>query len=526
MKKVKYLIIILVLLPIVAYVFWPVQHKQIANSNNSQSPEQVFQVSAKLVDKNKAKLAFVIAPDYYIYKNRLQISFLPNKQSIALNSIIWPHSLLIPDINDPDKTDEVLTGKFTVDIPIKAGTSQLNLTLQGCDGKSICYPPQKYTFNLTESKNVTNNGFIHDFMGLYHGDISNRLSNLNTFELIILFFIAGIAIALTPCMYPLYPIALSTIIGNSVSLKRSNILALVISYIHGIAIIYVIMGFLAAYTGQLFTTIIQTPIVVVFSGLIWFILGLSMFDLFEIKLPNSLNSYLHTKSMSINGGSYTKVFIMGIFSSILLGPCVTPPLIAAIGFIVGRADVIFGGLALYAISLGMGVPILILALVGDKILPRSGRWMTGIKYFMGSIMIAGSIYLVVPFLYNHYFTKAVITTSQGSYGETVVTTSSELNSAIRQSKKPVIIDFYASWCTICKEMEKTTFADKNVQQALSQYTVIKFDLSQNTPDELQVLKRYGLYGPPALLILSKDKSEDKILGFVAADDLIHKLKLN
>jgi thiol:disulfide interchange protein DsbD len=516
MKRIKYLISFALIIAIVIYIFIP--SKPVVTNN--QSPEQTFLVSAKLIDNNQAKLSFVIAPNYYIYKDRLQIWLLPSMESVALNKIKFPSSLLIPDINDPNKTDEVMTGKFSLDIPIDATINTINLTLQGCDGKTICYPPQKYTFNLNNSVSpgsISIKELFNDFINFYHGD--STLSNLSTPILVLLFFIAGIAISLTPCMYPLYPIALSSIIGNSVNLKRTNILMLTISYIHGIALIYVIMGCLAAYTGELFTTLTQTPIVIIISGLIWFILGLSMFDLFEIRLPHSINSYLHTKSINISGGRYTKVFLMGIMSSILLGPCVTPPLIAAIGIIVGHGDIIFGGLALYAISLGMGVPILILALVGDKMLPKSGNWMNGIKYFMGLVMIAGSIYLVAPFIYNHYIYNP---SKHNEANELVIDNSLELDNTIRYSTKPVIIDFYASWCAICIEMDKKTFSDKNVQSFLANYTVIKFDLSQNTHDQMQVLKRYGLYGPPALLILNTPEPT-KLLGFISSKELINKL---
>ena len=517
MKKIKYIIILIITIIIAIYLTIPNKNQDIITTN--QSPDQVFGVSAQLTTPNNAHLNFAIAPGYYVYKDRFQITILPNKEPIALSSIKWPGSLFIPDINDTNKMDEVLTGKFAFDVSSKNPIDRIDITLQGCDGKTICYPPQKYSFDLNTSKIASINRFFKDLITFFQGDFSSKLSNLNTISLIFVFFIAGIAISLTPCMYPLYPIALSTIIGNKSGLKRSNILLLTISYIHGIALIYVIMGCLAAYTGELFTTVIQTPVVIITSGIIWFILGLSMFDVFEIRLPHGINSYLHSKSFKISGGGYTKVFFMGVLSSIILGPCVTPPLIAAIGFIVGHGDTIFGGLALYAISLGMGVPILALALLGDTILPKSGKWMISIKYFMGLVMIAGSIYLVSPFIYNRYFYKNIPTNINH---ELTVDNSSGLDNAIINSSKPVIIDFYASWCAICIEMDKKTFSNNEVQKVLDNYTVIKFDLSKNTTDQMQVLKFYGLYGPPALVIL-KNNNTNKLLGFISSDDLISKL---
>ena len=534
--KTKFLVLkivvgIFVLILCLGYFLRPSHLQPISNTSNVLAPEQVFDVSAS-ESNNSIHLLFGISPGYYIYKDRLKITTTP-ADAINLNTVKWPHTLDIPDINDESKTDTVFTGNFGIDIPMVAGmrVSKLEVILQGCNGKSICYPPQSYSFDLTSSvpKPASVNApatFTQNFMQFYHGEITGQalLNSLNMLQLLVIFFMAGIAIALTPCMYPLYPIALATIMGNA-TLKRKDITLLVVVYIHGMAVVYVLMGFFAAYTGRLMTTLIQTPLVMLLSGAIWFILGLSMFGIFEIKLPHRLNSYLHNKSMSIDGGKHTRVFAMGVLSSILLGPCVTPPLIAAIGFIVGRADVLFGGIGLYAISLGMGVPILILALVGGKLLPRSGRWMIWVKCAMGALMIAGSLYLVAPFMYNYYFAKPQVT-NQGSSGEINVETSTQLDSVIAYSERPVIIDFYANWCTVCVEMAKETFPDKGVQQLLKNYKFIKFDLSKNTPDQLSVLHRYGLYGPPAILFLDKTKQvQNKLLGFTSSTDLIKHLKM-
>ena len=597
MRKYGLILIMLIIAAIAAIsiMWWPTQQSvnslQADSSIISLSPNQVFKVEAKRTAVNNLQLNFTIASNYYIYQQRLVIKTTP-ANLIDFNEVAWPPTLPIADVNDPSHSEDVFAGNFTLNLPLKkkSQVKNLSVTLQGCDGKSICYPPQTYTFTDVELNNTGMNKasttepskpwqLIHQFMQFYNGDVNGAalLKQLNLLQLMVIFFIAGIAIALTPCMYPLYPIALSSILGDVSLHKRKSIALLVVVYMHGLAIIYVLAGFFAAMTGKLFTTMVQTPTVMLVSAAIWLILGFAMFDLLEIKLPNQWQAYIHAKSMHLQGGKYVRVFVLGILSSIVLGPCVAPPLIAAIGFIVGRGDMFLGGISLYMLSLGMGVPIFVLAVMGNKLMPKSGKWMAWVKYTMGVLIIAVSIYLAYPFVnlpnyalsiamlcfsvailflavhyfqaskielmthkivpivliglgvgFNYYGIKllsarvGLINSNKAVY---VVETTAQLDDLIKGSQKPVIIDFYATWCTVCKEMEEKTFSNEEVQQQLNKYTVIKFDLSKNTPEQLKVLQRYGLYGPPALIILAPNKQiVNKLTGFVDSKRLISYVK--
>ncbi|MEN9391252.1 MAG: protein-disulfide reductase DsbD, partial [Pseudomonadota bacterium] len=530
--------------------------------NSFLNPNQVFNVEIGSQNQQQIFLNFTIHPGYYIYQKTLSIRTEP-EGGIDFKQINYPTPIFIADAANKGKKEAVYAQNFTLDLKLKpqVNLNELVVVLQGCDGKSICYPPQTFTFALTaiankhksasnEVVNISKKTIHTTFTDFYRGDLSssNLLNEFSFMQLIIIFFFAGILIALTPCMYPLYPIALSSIV-SAVSLKnKRQVFIVVLTYIHGLAIVYMLIGFLAAFTGRLFTTMIQTPVIMMVSGIIWLVLGFAMLDLIEVKLPNRIQAYFHTKANNISSKGYFKVFILGIMSSIILGPCVTPPLVAAIGFIAGKGNVILGAACLYMLTLGMCLPILIIATLGGNLLPKSGPWMAWVKYVMGLLIIVVSIYLTYPFinLPNSYINIGMICTviailflivknfkrngiellihklipivllitgivfnyygimiknaqsnsqqmtsiSPLVAGKTnIVTTASSLNQIIATSTKPVVIDFYASWCVICKEMEQTTFKDNMVNQLLkNKYTYVKFDITTNTHDQLQVLK--------------------------------------
>ena len=330
------------------------------------SPEEAFNVNAVL-ESSTIKLSFNIAKGFYAYKKRFKVT--SDQSNVFLNQVRFPEGFT-KQVFDGERyvNEEVLTGKFNVSIKLKSNVKDLNLTvgMQGCDDKSICYPPQirKFSLKATTAKQdaakqnlpqVENKPLLGEikqtFSAIYYGGENgqNLLKSLNLLELILIFFIAGIVIALTPCVYPLYPITLSAIIGSGA--RPKNVPLLVFCYVHGIALIYVIVGVVAALSGKLLTTVIQAPAFVIFMSMILLILGLAMFDLLEIKLPNRLHGYLHYKSTKLTGGRYLTAFIMGIFSSLLLGPCITPPLIVAIGFTASSGSALVGTLGLYAITI-------------------------------------------------------------------------------------------------------------------------------------------------------------------------------
>lgn len=537
------------------------------------SPKQAFGVTAILESPTKIRLSFNIMPGFYIYKDRLLIKS-DDPKAFNSNAIYLPPGIKMNVFNGESYTPQiVLNNKFDVNISLKYPINQLTLSinLMGCDGKTVCYPPQNYQFKLGNPNTLFSN-FKSLFMAIYSGVTNHNKGN--SIELFLVFFLAGIVISLTPCMYPLYPIALSTI--SQMAFKKSNIIKLTLCYIHGISLIYVLVGIIAALSGHLLITFIQAPIFVVLSSGVFLLMGLAMFDLLDVRLPNSLHNYIHIKSANLNSGRYFSAFILGILSSFLLGPCITPPLVIAIGYIASRGNVINGILGLYAISLGMGVPILILSIAGNKLLPKSGAWMNSIKYIMGLIIIGVAIYMAYPlvnlgspmlgiamlcfitalafilfkqfrspdlellihklmpvvmivigviFVFLSNYKPDAIGRLESTSSDSL-TSVTKLNKQIKSSDKPIIIIVSAKWCSICHELESTTFKNKNLVKRFELYSIIKFDITEVGPDSTTFLNQYKLYGPPAIIILDKNKVvQDKIIGYISADELIRRLSL-
>lgn len=554
------------------------------------SPSSAFKV-APIATSGQLYLNFTIFPGYYVYKDRIHITTTPDKL-IAISKIKYPKGKFID--GGEGKLEEVLGGTFTIELPFNPNTNfnqlkHLQLTVQGCNGKSICYPPYTYEFDFNQvattskaiaSDNVTSinhtsksSSFKEDFKALYQGEINGiqLLNRLTLIQILILFLLAGILIGLTPCMYPLYPIALSTIIGS----RESNKFSLSIVYIHGMAFLYVLIGIITSISGKYILTQIQAPAFSLVAAAIIILLGLSMFDLIEIQLPHKLQTKISQQAMKFKGGSYIGAFAIGIFSGAILGPCITPPLIVCLELIAGSQNIMVGILGLYMMALGLGIPILILATLGNWVLPKSGYWMNLIKHLVGIVIVIFGIILAYPFvnvvnpqvsigliciitalvfliikrlrprslnlmihkvvpsfllLFGLIFMFYGFSNLNNHNGTSlkpnfiVVTKPSRLKELINTSNKPVIIDFYASWCALCHEMDNSTFSDPKVIEKLNNFEVIRFDLTDNTKEMLDVLASYKLYGPPAMVIIDKMRGKDEVLtGFLSSDKLISKL---
>lgn len=393
------------------------------------------------------------------------------------------------------------------------------------------------------------------------------------------FFGFGIGLSFTACMYPLLPIVSGIIVGDRANAGKRRGLILSAIYVQGLALTYATVGVLAGLTGSLLTVWLQQSWVVLSAAALIVVLALGMFDVFTIQLPSGIQSFFQQQSSKLSGGKMASVFVMGMLSALIVGPCVAPPLAVALGYIGQTGDAVLGGLALYSLALGTGLPLMLVGTFGGHILPKAGAWMNSIKHAFGVILLAVAVYLAAPFLpyaltvvlYSlllvvpgglllaKYARSAPIKPLAVGLGSLllsmgvffavqsvrmqptflhqaltlfppqqtvhqVFTAPDQLNSAMRQALaegKPVLLDFYADWCASCKEMEHKTFSQPEVQAVIPGNRFFQIDITGNTPEQRALLKEYGLPGPPGIFVIHPDgRRSNPLIGFAAPADFI------
>jgi thiol:disulfide interchange protein DsbD len=382
------------------------------------------------------------------------------------------------------------------------------------------------------------------------------------------FFGFGLLLAMTPCIFPMIPILSGIIVkqsnqaGGQMSAGRGFFLSLV--YVLSMAAAYTIAGVLAGVFGANIQAMLQNPYVIVAFVGIFIALAFSMFGYYEIGLPASWQSKLNkTSDESSKKGGLIGIAIMGFISALIVGPCVAPPLAGALVYIGQTGDAVLGGLALFVMSLGMGMPLLAIGIGAGKYMPKPGGWMTTVSKVFGVVMLGVAIWMldrIVPFvvttilimilamgsafylikngnkfgkvvavilmLASSYFLMQTMTAKEDKLHYTYVKTVEEFDKVVAHSAKPVMIDFWATWCVSCIELDNITFKDPVVREELKNYLLVKVDVTKNTSDDKALMKKFNLFGPPAL-IFYKDGVEEKnkrIIGFKNAEDFLKIVK--
>lgn len=559
-------------------------------------PEQAF-VPQVYVSDEGLNVQFRIADGYYLYQSKLEAQTDPeNLLGTAQYSV------------GEEKEDDFFGKQIVYHHAAQAvwryqqvgeKKHRLVLSYQGCAEVGVCYPPAQVEwdiqgngvyqapFDVPDAKGV--NRFLETESkpqsSVPSAPDSSRFTlswnNLNAN--LLAFFLAGLGLSFTACMYPLIPIVSSIVVGDKgVSKGRAGLLTFV--YTQGLALTYTFVGIFAGLTGSLLTVWLQQAWVVWLAAMVMVLLALSMFGVFSIQLPVAMQSYFQSQSSRLTGGKVLSVFVMGVFSALIVGPCVAPPLAFALGYIGQTGDAVLGGLALYALALGMGVPLMVIGVFGGHILPKAGNWMNGVKYAFGFILLAVAVYLLTAFLpfalvagayvlllivpavclaYQAYHQQkhirhiCVILSAllllggvwfgvQSVRGESTAlhhfltlyphsnqaatqqkyTSVAELKTAMQtawkqQPNAPVLLDFYADWCVSCKEMEAYTLNQAEVWAVIPKERFFTIDVTQNTAEHQALLKEYGLFGPPGIFVLHADgKRSEALLGFVKPDAFI------
>ena len=372
----------------------------IANANESLilkdkttflKPDEAFQLTIKK-NSQSIEAAFFIARDYYLYRNKLKIEFdhTPQKQ------ILLPTGEIKTDPHF-GKT-EIYYGTLNASIPYDPNhpPKKISLTYQGCSSKGLCYAPilKEFNYDSIQTKNlnaISSNSEV---------DTMQFLLQSQHIGLILLgFFIAGILLSLTPCVLPMIPILSSIILASHKRQSHQTRLKdffLSLSYVGGVAFTYTFIGIFAGLSGNLITSSIQSPLLMIVLGFVFILLALSMFDLYALKLPHFIENFISTSILRLEGGKYLNVFIIGMISSLVLSPCIAPPLAGAIIYINQSRDFVLGGLALFTLSIGMSIPLILIGIFSDQWLPKRGQWMIVVKELIGFILIAMGLFIMSP----------------------------------------------------------------------------------------------------------------------------------
>ncbi len=565
--------------------------------------EQAFRVSARVIDAGTVEVSFDIADGYYLYRDKL--GFVAEQAALGAPDI--PPGKMKKDEIFGDV--EVHRGQLPIRLPLSASGEVVTLKVmsQGCADAGVCYPPSEQTVRLdpaqpgvrvwpagldgdsaggglldrlrsptaaasspgTDTPVASGPAAPPDAAGPDDGSLAaSLLRGGNLWLVAVTFFGFGLALSFTPCVLPMVPILSGIIVGHGAHISRGRAFALSLAYVLGMAVTYAIAGVAAGLSGTLLATALQNAWVLGGFALVFVVLALSMFGFYELQLPTALQSRL-SDTANHRRGSCGSIVAMGALSALIVGPCVAAPLAGALLYIAQTGDAALGGLALFALALGMGAPLIAVGIASRSLLPHTGPWMEGVKRFFGVLLLATAIWIAQPVLpallamlawaalliassiYLHALdplpahakgwhklwkgvgviallagASILIGAAAGSRDPLQplsvlrggaaadlkpvfepVRSAAELDARLSAAIRPVMLDFYADWCVSCKEMERDTFADPKVAARLAGFTLLKADVTANDAEHRALLKRFGLYGPPGILFFGPDGRE-------------------
>ena len=533
-------------------------------------PKDAFKPS---VTQTKDNIIFTLKLDdtIYVYDEFLNISIVQPKKINLTKDLKIPKPIKLHEFIVHLGTLIIKVPKSLIQTKIGDKSYELKFEYQGCSKKGLCYSPMDITYkspkisNSSKPTTTTQNGSINET-----DSITNTLKSGNILLVLLTFFGFGLLLALTPCIFPMIPILSSIIVqqsnkdGGKMSSSKGFILSLV--YVLAMSIAYTVAGVLAGLFGANIQAMLQNPYVIISFSLVFVALAFSMFGYYEITLPASWQTALSRKSdEGSRQGGLVGVAIMGFLSALIVGPCVAPPLAGALVYIGQTGDAILGGSALFVMSLGMGVPLLAIGIGAGKYMPKPGGWMNIVSKVFGVVMLAIAIWMldrIVPFMvtvvltvilamgsalylikFGNKFGKIVAailmigssyfvmystkhTTTHSNHHYIYVKTIKELNHIVATSKKPIMVDFWATWCVSCKELDNITFKDPKVQNVLKNYILLKVDVTKNTQDDKDLMKQFNLFGPPALIFFKNGKEivSKRIIGYKSPKEFINIVK--
>ena len=592
-------------------------------------PEQAFIFSASADSPERVRLNWVIAPGYYLYRDRIKAS-----SDAATPSVGAPEFPQGQVKNDEYFGKQVVYhNELVIPLPVKRSgggelTLPLTVTYQGCAEAGLCYPPVTHTVtvllpatagggtgagptatatgtaaaaNATATAGAASAG-AHTGTYVSEQDRLAALLRSGSLAAVLLqFFVGGLLLAFTPCVLPMVPILSGLIVGQGKSVTTARAFSLSLTYVLGMAVTYTITGALFAAAGKQVQAVFQQPWIIVLFAALFVAMALSMFGLFTLQMPGFIQTRVAQLSNRQRGGSFGGVAVMGMLSALIVTTCVGPVLVAALIVIGQTGDVLRGAAALFAMSLGMGVPLLIVGSSAGRWMPRAGAWMDSVKRLFGALMLALAAWMlgrIVPARWTLLLfavpaiaaaivlwgfvpvaharrairaggDRAAVQGAPGAspalwaarsaallvalYGlalllgaarggedllhplasrsaaadEPAFTSISSVADLQREvqaaaaAHQAVMLDFYADWCTSCKEMQRYTFTDPGVRDALKSVRLLRADVTANNADDQALLHQFQIYGPPTIAIydaLGHEHQEYRVVGYMKAPE--------
>jgi thioredoxin:protein disulfide reductase len=562
------------------------QSHQNANNEDFLPPEKAFRLTATALGNDRIQLDWVIAPGYYLYRDRIKIA----DDSGQIGSPQFPEG--------QTKQDEyfgkqiVYHQELKATIPLLKPTNSavslpLHVTYQGCAEAGLCYPPITQALNIAfpatsgnaAGGGASGGGASSAAPGATQGYVSeqDRLAALlrtgSLFTVLLEFFVGGLLLAFTPCVLPMVPILSGLIVGHGEPVKTSRAFLLSLTYVLGMSLTYTITGVAFAAAGKQVQAVFQQPWIIALFAALFVAMALSMFGLFTLQMPSFIQTRVADVSNRQHAGNFGGVAIMGALSALIVTTCVGPVLVAALIVIGQTGDMVRGGAALFAMSLGMGAPLLVVGSSAGRWLPRAGVWMDGVKRLFGVLMLAMAAWMIarivsdraalvlwaVPaiaaaiVLWN--FRAAMLLMRAAAvlaavYGVLLllgaargaddplhpllrsasadalpfhsISTVADLRREVQAAAaahQAVMLDIDADWCTSCKEMQRYTFTDPEVKNALQPVRLLRANVTANNADDQALLHEFQIYGPPTIAFYDTGGHEQqryRVVGFMPA----------
>ncbi|APG16138.1 protein-disulfide reductase DsbD [Kosakonia radicincitans] len=506
-------------------------------------------------------LNWQVKEGYYLYRQQIRVT--PNQAHIG--------TLALPDgeMHEDEfygKT-EIYRQQLTLPLEVTQATkgATLTVTYQGCADAGFCYPPETKVVPLMEVAATQSTAPAPAEKPVTANDTPAASLPFSALWALLI----GIGIAFTPCVLPMYPLISGIVLGGKQRLSTTRALLLAFIYVQGMALTYTALGLVVAAAGLSFQAALQHPYVLIGLSVLFSLLALSMFGLFTLQLPSALQTRLMLWSKRQQGGSPGGVFAMGAIAGLICSPCTTAPLSAILLYIAQSGNLWLGGGTLYLYALGMGLPLILVTVFGNRLLPKSGPWMEQVKIAFGFVILALPVFLLErvlgdtwglrlwsllglaffawAFISSLNVTRPVIRVVQiallgaalvcarplqdWAFGAPAVQTHSplaftpiqtvdDLNKALAQAKgRPVMLDLYADWCVACKEFEKYTFSDPQVQAALRESVLLQANVTANNAQDAALLRQLNVLGLPTILFFDAQGAEqpaDRVTGFMDA----------